>query len=333
MISVLNKLFKSLILATALLCIVSMDAQAQTAQEFFDQGNALYNQKKFAEAVASYGRAIQLQPQSFPKAYLNCARAYSMLKNYPASAQYYSFYQDVAPDADSDRKFKAEFKAVEHKAKKEPYVRDSAQTAILNQLMTVLNQNGPYMARQGNSVMAHYDILMRSGYAEPDLYNIQRKIVGGLSSEIDTDTTPPPGQPMPNLDRTGWEYVHTKISRLRQFVDVQPDNERLNAIETMATAWESYYRGDYDTARTAFEEACKFKPDMPAAHWGRLMLNFQLEKNDVLLDQIEAAEKIYKDAGITNTSQYFSLLRAQAYRNIGDISRSLEWLSAMQGAL
>ena len=41
MISVLNKLFKSLILATALLCIVSMDAQAQTAQEFFDQGNAL----------------------------------------------------------------------------------------------------------------------------------------------------------------------------------------------------------------------------------------------------------------------------------------------------
>ncbi len=309
-------------------------AYAQSVgEDLFLQGNQLYNQKKFAEAVASYGRAIQAQPQSLPKAYLNCARAYSMQKNYGASMQYYTFYAEVEPTAATDKKYKAEVKAIEKKAKSAPYERAVAQTTVLKQLEQNINAGGPYWTRQGNGALAYYDVLIRAGFAEPKLYQLQQQIVNGLVNELENDIRPPAGQPLPNLDRTGWEHIRAKIAKTRQFLDVQPNAARMTAIESLAFAWEAFYRGDSTEAEKQFALACKAVPAIPAAHWGRVMLSFQLENNDVLIEQIDTAERIYKDAGISHTTAYFALLRAQLYRNLGDTQKSLEWLSIMQSAL
>lgn len=302
-------------------------------EEYFLQGNQLYNQKKYAEAVASYGRAIQNQPHTLPKAYLNCARAYSMQKDYVSSAQYYTFYAEVEPTAANDKKYKAEYKAVAKKARDESYVRTISQTNVLKQVEQSIAAGGPYWTRQGNGAMAYYDVLIRSGYAEPKLYTLQQQLIAGITTEIEHDIKPPAGQPLPNLDRTGWEFVRAKTAKARQFFDVQPDNARLAAIDALAYGWEAFYRGDYDEADKQFELACKSEPAMPAAYWGRVMLNFQRENNDVLLEQINIAEQVYQAAGVTNTTPLFALLRAQLYRNLGDMNKSIEWLSIMHGVL
>ena len=57
------------------------------------------------------------------------------------------------------------------------------------------------------------------------------------------------------------------------------------------------------------------------------MLLFQLEKNDDLLAKIDEAEKVYEAEGVTNTGDFFMLLRAQAWRNLGDIQKSIQYLN------
>ncbi len=326
--------FSCLILVfTALNLFMATSAWAQSAQEFFEQGNAQYNKKNYAEAVASYGRAIQLQPLTLPKAYLNCARAYSMLKNYPAAVQYYAFYGETASDSESDRKFKAEYKAAEKKARNETYVRDHAQTAVLKQLQTTLDANGPFLTRQGNGAVAFYDVLLRAGYAEPELYTLQRKIVKGLTTEIETEVSPVPGQPLPNLDRTGWEYIRNKLTRLKQYPDNQPNASFISAVESLALGWEAYYRADYEAAQSAFDAACASATPLPAAYWGKIMLAFQRGNDDELLSLIAQAEASYEKAEISGMTHIFALLKAQAYRTLGDQEQSLHWLSVMQDAL
>ena len=306
---------------------------AQTGQEFYSQGNQLYNQKKYAEAVASYLRSIQVQPKSQPKAYLNCARAYSMQKNYPAAVKYYEFYAQVEPSASTDKKYKAEYRDAQNRARNASFVRDNAQTTVLKQLETQLLENGPFLNRQGNGSLAYYDVLIRAGYAEPHIYDLQKTIVSGLSGELETDILPPNGQPLPNLDRTGWEYIRSKLEKTKQFADVPPDNARLSMIEATASAWEAYYKGNYQEARQYFETACQAQPAIPAAHWGRLMLAFQLEETSSILSLIDETESIYKNAGVEDVSSYFILLKAEYYRINGDISKTLEMLDKFQGVL
>ncbi|MBQ1927297.1 MAG: tetratricopeptide repeat protein [Proteobacteria bacterium] len=324
-----RKLLASVFVWLGALCFVfgvSATAWGQTADEYYLQGNSLYNQKKFDDAVAAYRRAIQLQPESLPKAYLNCARAYSMKKDFISSDQYYSFYEEVDQDALKDKKVKAEHSAVAKKASY-AYERDASQTTVLAQVKASLDANGPYFTRQNSGAFAYYDVLIRTGFAEPDLILIQQKLVKGITQEIEIDIMPPAGQPLPNLDRAGWGHIRQKMAKARQFADFPVDEKRFASIEQLVNAWEAYYRSDYETAAKAFDAACNAKPALPAAYWGRLMLLFQLEKNDDLLAKIDEAEKVYEAEGVTNTGDFFMLLRAQAWRNLGDIQKSIQYLN------
>ena len=332
MSSVFTRVLHGVILS-AVLCLCPVCAYAQaSAQDFFEQGNSLYNQKKYSEAVVSYHRAIQMQPKTQVKAYLNCARAYTQLGQYPAAVQYYGFYEKTAADAASDRKFNAEYKAAQKKNKSGSYVRDNAQTTVLKQLEQNIKSGGPFLTQQGNGALAYYDVLVRTGFAEPDLYSIQQRLIAGLGEELELEITPPPSQPLPNLDRTGWEYIRGKIARMRQFSDITPNESRIAAIESLAYAWEAYYKSDYTTAQNMFDAACRVTPAIPAAHWGRLMLAFHLDHSDALLDRIAETEGIYQNAGIEGTAPFFALLRAKAYHNLGDVSNSLKWLKVMNEA-
>lgn len=312
-------------------------AYAQTAaaaqNTYLEQGNALYNQKKYDEAIASYIKSIQKTPRSVTKAYLNCARAYSMKKDYAASNAFYGYYAAVEPTAAQDRKFNAEYKAMQKKARNQAFVRDASQTSVLQKVNEILLQGGPFLTKQGNGAFAYYDVLLRTGYAEPKIYAIQEKLVRGIEAELKQDVTPPAGQPLPNLDRLGWEFIREKISKARRFADVSPDAALLGVIDATARAWESYYRGDYDAASELFDQSCSGSAQLPAAFWGRVIVGFQRDQNDVLLNYIDEAERVYETADISGVSHYFALLRAQVYRNLGDFDQSLHWLNRMQDLL
>ena len=323
-----------------IICVLSVfailgyasDAIAQSSgQDYFLQGNNLYNQKKYAEAVASYHHAIQAQPLGQPRAYLNCARAYSMQKNFVAAAQYYAFYAQVDPENAEAKKIKAEYKEAQKKAGKQQYTRDSAQTTVLNQLNNSIS-TGPCWNRQGNGAFAYYDVLIRAGFAEPELYDIQKKLIACLTTEIENDIKPSDGQPLPQLDRTGWEFIRNKLAKAKKFADVHPDESRLSGIEATAHGWEAYYRGSYSEAASYFKTAASVNPAIPVAYWGKLMMALQNDDQNII-EQIDATENVYQKAGIKDVEIFFILIRAQAWRNLGDIDKSMMWLEKAQGAM
>lgn len=328
-----NMTFRTIILAVSLaVASVALPAEllAQNEQEYYLQGNRLYNARKYEEAVASYLRSIQAQPSSQPKAYLNCARAHVMLKNFPAAVKFYEFYFSLVPDAENDKKIRAEYKNAQSKAKGNSVQPDSAQQTVLKQVENHLSE-GPFYNRQGNGALAYYDVLMRAGYADPHIFELQKKLVQGLSSEIEEDILPPKGQPLPNLDRAGWEFIESKLDKTRQFSDVQPDIQRLEAIQHTARAWEAFYRGDYDEARENFDAACSASPAIPAAHWGRLMLAFQTDDFSQITERINQTENIYKDAGVAGVGRYFMLLRAQVDRAQEKMDDCIQTINRIQG--
>ena len=67
---------KKYLLAATL--ILSLTAHAQTADEWFAQGNAKYEQNDKAGAITDYNRAIQINPQ-YAQAYYNRGNAKSAL--------------------------------------------------------------------------------------------------------------------------------------------------------------------------------------------------------------------------------------------------------------
>ena len=331
--------FKYLRIAVfAVICVISFscfaanEVWAQTSQEFLEKGNSLYNAKKYEDAVSSYVKAIQLEPKTQLKAYLNCARAYSMLKDYLNSQRYYNYYFEVSGDQ-SDKKVNAEYKAVVRKvAKNASYVRPDDQARVLVQLQSTM-MSGPFLNRQGGGAFAYYDILMRTGFAEPMIATLQKDLAEGLMREVIVDMTPVDGQPLPNLDRIGWEYERTKLQRATQFANVAIDTARIERINNTALGWEAYLRSEYAKAADHFNKACDSAYPIPAAYWGRMMTAFHTDSDAEILKFIDLAEKVYKDADLGDYTAYFALLRAQVYRSQGNFEATLKQLDIMGAAL
>ena len=317
----------------ALTLVPASDACAQeTSQDFITKGNGLYNTKKYDEAVLSYVKAIQIDPKTALKAYLNCARAYSMLKDYVNSKRFYDYYFEVS-GINNDKKINAEYKAVVRKIKKdESYVRPEAQARVLVQLQSTM-MSGPYVNRQGGGAFAYYDILLRTGFAEPMLDSLQNDLIKGLLIEVENEIRPVEGQPLPNLDRVGWEYVRNKLARATLFPSVVPDLERVARLENTALGWEAYLRSEYSVAAQYFDKACDEQQPLPAAFWGRMMAAFHTDSDDAILKRIELTDKVYQDAALGKFDAYFALLRAQVYRSQGKYDDAIKELTKMGDAL
>lgn len=323
--------FAALAMALALCAAYVPAAFAQTSDEFLAQGNANYNAKKYADAVKSYAKAIQLQPKTQLKAYLNCARAYNMLGDYVNSKRFYDYYFEVSGDT-SDKKVAAEYKAVTRKVKNDQnYVRPDDQARVLVQLQSTM-MSGPYINSQGGGAAAYYNFLMRTGFAEPMIADLQKQLVNGILSEISEEILPIQGQPLPALDRVGWENERNKLAKATQFVDVTPDQTLVKRIENTAFGWEAYHKSDYVQAVQFFDAACDDNHPIPAAYWGRMMTAFHTDSDEAIFQMIDKTESIYKQAGYVYDA-FFALLRAQVYKSQAKYNEALEQLDKMGASL
>jgi tetratricopeptide (TPR) repeat protein len=75
---------KKALFAVCLLSLASIPSPGQTAEDFLNNGNAQFNQQRYAAAVAEYTRAIALNPNFF-MAYYNRGTSYVKLENYTAA--------------------------------------------------------------------------------------------------------------------------------------------------------------------------------------------------------------------------------------------------------
>ncbi len=319
--------------AAAVLCLTPLVASAQSsAQEFYSEGNANYNNKKYEDAVKLYIKAIQLQPKTMIKAYLNCARAYSMLNDFVNSKRFYDYYFEVSGNT-ADKKITAEYKAVVKKLKpSDTYVRPEEQARALVQLESTM-MSGPYINNTNGGALSFYAILIRTGFSEPMIADLQKQLANGILQEVLQEIQPVEGQPLPNLDRLGWEFERSKLSKAAQFPDVQPDAALLARIEKTAMGWEAYLKSEYTLAAQYFDAACDDEHPIPAAYWGRMMTAFHVDADAAIFKRIDQTEHVYKEAGYVHYDAYFALLRAQVYKSQGKFDQALEELDKMGAAL
>ncbi|MGA2985956.1 MAG: matrixin family metalloprotease [Terriglobia bacterium] len=83
-----------LVLSTLLLAAALHAVDQEAAKASYRQGNEFFDQNRFADASAAYGRAIEQAPQ-FLEAYYNCALADEMVDRQRAMADWHRF-ADIA---------------------------------------------------------------------------------------------------------------------------------------------------------------------------------------------------------------------------------------------
>src|SRR5271157_4331111 len=98
--------------------LLAMAAPAQTADReaakaSYRQGNESFEQDRFADAAAAYGRAIEQDPQ-FLAAYYNCALADEMVDRQKAIADWHRFADLAASDPERSEEHTSELQSRPH---------------------------------------------------------------------------------------------------------------------------------------------------------------------------------------------------------------------------
>ena len=74
----MKKIILALILALFTSLLITPTTYAETAEEYFNQGNKMYKEKNFEEAIAVYTKAIELNPNK-PSYFYNRGISYANL--------------------------------------------------------------------------------------------------------------------------------------------------------------------------------------------------------------------------------------------------------------
>jgi len=317
----------ALVVAGLLIAWVSLtprSAAAQTWEDFYRLGTDAYNDKKFSEAISNYAKAIQAAPASAKRAYLNMARAYYQMKQYPEAHRYYAWYLEMEP---GDRRARGELKGARRKTRLDepPSITTDAQSAALQQLQKAIEE-GVFVAPDGGGAMAFYDVLLRTRYAAPNLAAIQQTLASGLLREALQVATPPPGRPVPELDRAGWDAIKARVARATSFSDAQVDAQLATALVELANGWQAYLKADYQEALTRFDAAIASQEALLAAHWGRalaVMFTDGTLDQKKTLDALDAAAAAFESVQ-RSPAPFVPLMRAKALQAAGKADEAAE---------
>ncbi|OIP32965.1 MAG: hypothetical protein AUK47_19785 [Deltaproteobacteria bacterium CG2_30_63_29] len=312
----------------------AVTASAQNAAQFIKVGNNAYNSGKYAEAVAAYISAIQTEPLTATKAYLNVARAYNQLGQYAESAQYYAWFGELSPDSSDLQKANAELKRVKKKIKAgDPTnILTPTQESAIKSLEAAM-KSGPFLDSHGGGAYGAYDIILKTGYATPKLAAMKVALAAGLQKEALALVKPELGQPTASLDTDGWALIRERMAKVKELDPAGVDANATEGVEALAEGWTEYAKGNYADAKKLFEHAISLKPQLLAAQWGRaltMIYDFNVELDEMLafIDEVEALYKA--DGSLIET--HFVVLRAIALQNAGKKREAAKLLNALSSA-
>lgn len=319
------------ILAMLLVVLFASTASAQTAAQFIKVGNNAYNSGKYNEAVAAYISAIQAEPLTAAKAYLNAARAYNQLGQYAESAQYYEWFSELSPDSSDLSKARAELKRVKKKIKKgdNTNILTPTQQSAITALEAAM-KSGPFLDSQGGGAYGAYDIVLKTGYATPKLAPMKLALAQGLAKEALALVKPEPGQPSASLDTDGWSLIRERMTKLKELDPNALDVNVAEGIDALAQGWAEYAKGNYPDARKLFQHSISLAPKLLAAQWGRALTmlydyNVELDEMLAVIDDVQAAYVL--EGSLIDT--HFLLLKAIALQNAGKKRDAAKLLHAL----
>ncbi len=294
---------------------------AQSADDYTRLGNEAYNTKKFAEAVAAYVKAIQADPAGALRAYVNCARAHNKMGHFPEALAYYQWYLELAPQADDVRKVREELNGVRRRVSGEPgSILTVAQKTALQQVEEALRA-GPFLTSDGGGAVAAYDVLLRTGFATPQLIGLRQALGRGLEEEIRQVMTPAPGMPTAALDRAGWALVRERMERMMALQNESLTSAWRDAVLATASAWEHYFRGNYAAAAVDFAQAVATEPALLSAHWGRALTVLALSvdglSTEETLQVLAETHARHRARGSDDSDAALTLLRVMGLQRTG----------------
>jgi len=323
-----------IVTASALLAPTPCEAQAEAVEEMVREGNRAYNKRKYDQAVRAYTLAIQAAPDRAFKAYLNMARAYNQLRKYDHAAQYYEWYlglEDPQRSKRDRRKVEAEFKRVaRRRSKPVKNIVTTDQQNILVQLRGSLSE-GPFLTAEGGGALATYRLLIRTGYAAPDLRLLQQALASGLVEEAFRESLPFPGAPIPASGRDGWNLVMKRLDQAERFGYDASMQSIAIGLRATARGWQAYFAGDFKRALDSFSDAITGYDKILAAHWGRVLASARLDSGDfaTTLKLLDEAEASYR-AQHRELQPFMPLLRARILHLAGRDREAAQVIATVQ---
>jgi tetratricopeptide (TPR) repeat protein len=276
--------------------------------------NSAYNDGKYDEAIRGFVQAIQSRPER-PVPYRNLARTYFWQSNYAAAVAYYDMYIRLATDAEDKEQVQSERRLASSRAGDKLWTTPESQRQALEALEDQL-EGGTTYSSGGGGAWGLYRALMRSGYAQPDLTRIRRRLVSNLLDEFEGTFVAEASQPAPRLDLDGWELQQERLEAARK---LSRDEAMLGVIERRAKVVDAglaLLNGQYEEAAERAGTALEQNPDMGFVRWLQISALVESGQHD---EALEAVDELAKHLAQSRPNQlgYAKILRASILQRVG----------------
>lgn len=276
--------------------------------------NTAYNDGKYDEAAEGFAQAIQSRPQR-PVPYRNLARTFFWQSKYAEAVAYYDMYLQLATDAEDRKQVQSERRLASSRAGDEVWTTPEPQRQALAALEDKLEKGAAY-APGGGGAWGVYTTLLRTGYAQPELAKLRRRLVGKLLDEFEGTFVAEANQPTPRLDLDAWKLQHQRLEAARQLTR---DEAMLAIIDRRTAVTDvglALLNGQYDEVVANADAALQKNPDMPFVRWLQVTALVQEGEHEAAL---AAVEELAKQLAQTRPNQlgYAKILRASILQRMG----------------
>lgn len=289
-------------------------APADSAADLLKAANQTYNAGDYAQAALQFRQVIQRDPQR-PIAYRNLARSYFWQAEYPEAVAYYDFYLRVAPEAQDRQQVESERRLAASRAAERVWRTPPAQAQAFDALEAALETGHAYSAGAGGA-WGIYRSLLRTGFAQPELAGVKRRLVRKLLDEYVGLLVPAAGQPVPRMELDDWRV---QLERLDAVKDLSDDPAILQVVSPralLARAAVALLSDRADRAKTLSAQAAEENPDMPFIGWFQVRALLDLGEHQAALDALDALSAQLSPMH-PDFAAYADILRAAALERLG----------------
>lgn len=289
---------KLLMRALALLFFVAVatPAWAETSDwsAAMKVANNAYNQSNYDAARQGYIKAIQTNPVQ-PAAFRNLARTYFWQEQYTAAAHYYDHYLRLAKTAEDFEQVKAERKLAASRAANEVYSLEESQRLTRIALDRELDGGQAY-TEGGGGAWGLYQTLLRTGYAEPDLAQIQAMLARSLLDEFDSSVLPDATDLVPRLSLEEWQLQAERLSAARKVTQDKAVRDLVDRRSTLVETGIAILTNQPEEAAELAKLARTRNPDLAFVAWYEIVGLTEAGKHREALEALKDFSRTLLDA-------------------------------------
>ncbi len=246
-------------------------------------GREAYNAEDFQRARQEFLRAAQTLPER-PAAYRNLARAHFWLGNYSRATRFYDVYLEIASGAADAGDIEEERAAAVARATDDPGP-DASQEMALRSLRREIDEGRGYTVG-GGGAWGLYRTLLRMGYAEPALAELQRELWGKIALEFERDLEPDDGI-LPVLTREEWTLQEDRLDALEELTRRRSDREMVDRRRLVVETARDLLDGRYGRAGERALEATLQNGDLPYVGFYRVVALERSRRPDDALSALD----------------------------------------------